>query len=153
MGEQLGPGSDELEPVYSVSREVLLMEPPLDTELPPEGVVLRPPVSREEMLCCGSPLGTPIPPSPEPPAVQPLPCLHSQAWSPQCSDIGTAAVLRVPSAPHLRLLTTPRDDQGVAVSALHGWGWRGGCCSARLWWDLGGYKWDLRAQTAIWGAA
>lgn len=46
MGEQLGPSSDELEPVQSVSREVLLTEEPLDTELPPEGVVLRPPLPR-----------------------------------------------------------------------------------------------------------
>lgn len=57
MGEQLGPSSDELEPVQSVSREVLLTEEPLDTELPPEGVVLRPPVGREWMLCWDSPLG------------------------------------------------------------------------------------------------
>lgn len=54
MGEPLGPSSDELEPVQSVSREVLLTEEPLDTELPPEGVALRPPVGREWMLCWGS---------------------------------------------------------------------------------------------------
>lgn len=87
MGEQLGPSSDELEPVQSVSREVLLTEEPLDTELPPEGVVLRPPVGREWMLCWDSSLGplplqalSPAPPStgpgfsarPAPPSPEPL---------------------------------------------------------------------------------
>lgn len=81
VGEQLGPGSDELEPVQSVSREVLLTEEPLDTELAPEGVVLRPPVGREWMLCWGSPLDAPIPPSPEP--LSPLPSPPHQAQSSQ----------------------------------------------------------------------
>ena len=40
-----------------MSREVLLTEEPLDTELPPEGVVLRPPVGKEWMLCWDSPQG------------------------------------------------------------------------------------------------
>lgn len=68
----------------------------------------------------GQPPGDPYPPSPEPPAIQPLPCLHPQAWSPQCSDIGTAAVLRVPSAPHPAFSPLPKR------SGRHGLGFTGG---------------------------
>lgn len=38
--------------------EVLLTEEPLDTELPPEGTAVRPPVNRKQMLCWGSLLGS-----------------------------------------------------------------------------------------------
>lgn len=96
MGEQLGPSSDELEPVQSVSREVLLTEEPLDTELPPEGVVLRPPVGRERMLCWDSPLG-PLPLQALSPALptQGLVSLLDpplQAQSPQLPDTGKAII-------------------------------------------------------------
>lgn len=96
MGEQLGPSSDELEPVQSVSREVLLTEEPLDTELPPEGVVLRPPVGKERMLCWDSPLG-PLPLQALSPAL-PIQGLVSlldpplQAQRPQLPDTGRATI-------------------------------------------------------------
>lgn len=47
VGEQLGPSSEGLEVVQSVSMEVLLTDEPLDTELPPEGTAVRPPVNRK----------------------------------------------------------------------------------------------------------
>lgn len=47
------------------------MEPPLDTELPPEGVVLRPPMSRGDAVL-GQP-GDPYPPKPRAPS-HPTPC-------------------------------------------------------------------------------
>lgn len=114
VGEQLGPGSDKLEPVYSVSREVL-MEPPLDTELPPEGRGVAAAYEQREMLCWGSPLGTPIPPSPEPPAIQ-LHIFHPQAGAPFCSDIGTAAVLGCPQLP------IPPSHHSPKRSGRHGLG-------------------------------
>lgn len=66
VGEQLGPSSDELEPVYRASREALLTEL-LDTELPPEGVALWPPVGREWRSCAGQLQGRPPSPVPHPP--------------------------------------------------------------------------------------
>lgn len=50
VGEQLGPSSDGLEPVQSVSREALLAEEPLDAQLLPHGVALRPPRGKKVRL-------------------------------------------------------------------------------------------------------
>lgn len=49
VGEQLELRAEGLEPVYSVSTEVLLTDEPLDAELPPEGTVVRPPVNKKYM--------------------------------------------------------------------------------------------------------
>lgn len=63
---------------------MLLTEEPLDTELPPEGVVLQPPVGREGMLWWAAP-GKPYPFNPRDPApsIGPPPDLSHQAQSPQ----------------------------------------------------------------------
>lgn len=49
-----------------MSREVLLTEEPLDTELPPDSVVLRPPVGRVDTVLGQSP-GGPYPSKPRAP--------------------------------------------------------------------------------------